>query len=137
MTWLLVVHTALCAWFALDFIGVPRLVDKDPLLGLAGALLAAIVAIELAYLRGHARAAFAALPMLVYWCWNQRRHWIFHFAGAPPEIVTKYAALFGGNLTILPRQPGRVVPDAYHTILHALLLADLALTAAACLRLLE
>ena len=136
MSWLLLVHTLLCAWFALDFIGVPRLVSKDPLRGLAGALLAAIVAIELAYLLGQQRAAFAAVPVLGYWCWNQRRHWIFHFAGAPPEIVIKYASLFGDMVSILPRQPGRVVPDAYHTILHALLVADLALSLAACARLL-
>lgn len=134
MSWLLLVHTLLCGWFALDFVGVPRLVDKDELRGVAGALLAAIVAIELAYLLGHVRAAFAALPVLAYWCWNQRRHWIFHFAGAPPEIVAKYAELFGANVSILRRRPGRVVPDAYHTILHALLLADLALTIAACAR---
>lgn len=133
---LLWVHVALCAWFALNFVGVPRLVDKETLWGLAGALLGAVLAVAIAYVLGIERAALAALPVLLYWCWHQRLHWVFHFAGAPPEIVAKYDSLFGGNVRLLPLEQGRVVPDAYHTILHVLLLGDALLTFRACLRLL-
>jgi hypothetical protein len=133
---LLWVHLALCAWFALNFVGVPRLVARETPLGLAGALLAGVLAVAIAYGLGVERAAFGALPILLYWCWNQRRHWLFHFGGAPPAIIAKYDALFGGNVRLLPLEQGRVVPDAYHTILHLLLVADTLLTIRACLRLL-
>jgi len=134
MTALRMVHALLWVWFGLNFVGVPRLVSRETLLGIAGALFAGTTAIAIAYVAGWWRAAFLALPMLLYWCWNQRRHWLFHFRGAPPEIVVKYRNLFGGNITILRRQPGRVVPDAYHTILHVLLVADVVLTLLACSR---
>lgn len=133
---LLWVHVALCAWFSLNFVGVPRLVDRETPFGLAGALFGAVLAIAIAYSLGIDRASLVALPILLYWCWHQRRHWAFHFGGAPPEIVAKYDSLFAGNVRLLPLEQGRVVPDAYHTILHVLLVADALLTIRACLRLL-
>ena len=102
---------------------------------MAGALFATIVAIGIAYAVGVRAVALLALPTLGYWCWHQRRHWVFYIRGAPPEIVERYGQLFGGNIHIFPVEPGRVVPDAYHTILHILLVADLALTIRSCLQL--
>lgn len=129
------VHALLCAWFGLNFVGVPRLVSREGLSGVAGALLGAVVATGIAYVVGWQAAALPMLPTLVYWCWIQRRHWIFYVRGAPPAMVEKYGRLFGANVRILPMKPGGVVPDAYHTILHVLLVAELGLTLRACWRL--
>ena len=132
---LLGVHALLCAWFGLNFIGVPRLVSREGGFGVAGALLGALLAAGIAYVLGWQAAAVPMLLALLYWCWIQRRHWIFYLRGAPPELVEKYDQLFGDNVRILPRKPGGVVPDAYHTILHVLLVAELGLTIRACVRL--
>lgn len=132
---LLGVHALLCAWFGLNFAGVPRWVSREGLVGVAGALLGAVVTAGIAYVLGWQAAALPMLPTLLYWCWIQRRHWIFYFLGAPPAMVETYDQLFGKNVRILPIKPGGVVPDAYHTILHVLLVAELGLTIRACVRL--
>lgn len=122
---------ALTAWFALNFRAVDRLVSAEPLLSFAGLNLAALVVISIAALLRRAATAPLLLILLAIWAFLQiETHWRGYVLGASPERLAWYERIWGANWTILPPLPGHTVPDAYHTILFALIL----LTALSTLR---
>jgi hypothetical protein len=119
---------ALGSWFGLDFIGVRGLVDREPLVSLAGFMLALLIAFLVA---GALHVRYAALPyalaLLVWLVLQVEAHWRYYVLVAPQSRIRWYDRAFGDHLRILPAFPGRTTPDAFHTVLLALLLLNLIL----------
>lgn len=117
---------ALGLWFALDFVGIPRLVDAEPLLSLAGlmlVLLAAFLAAGLLEVRYVAPVYSVALAV---WLWLQiDTHWGTYLLPASERKLDWYGRAFGGNLRFLPAFERRTVPDAYHSLLAILIVVNL------------
>lgn len=123
----LVLLVMLGLWFGLDFIGVPRLVDREPLVSLAGLMLALLAAFLLAGLLKVRYAAPVFGLSLVVWLWLQiETHWGTYLLPASERKLQWYGRVFGDHLRLLPSLPDRTTPDAYHTVLLVLLLASLA-----------
>jgi hypothetical protein len=119
---------ALTLWFALDFVGWPRLVDREPLHSLAGLMLALMllfIAGGITRLRYLAFFYFMALSAWAYLQWQT--HWSTYLFPASATKLDWYARVFGDHLRLLPDRAGRTTPDAYHTLLAALILFNLAM----------
>lgn len=117
---------ALAAWFSLDFVGVRGLVDQESVASLAGLMLA-LMAIFLAagIFRAHYAAAIYCVALVV-WLWFQiDTHWSTYIVPASQSKLQWYERVFGGNFRVLPSFPGRTTPDAFHTLLAALILVNL------------
>ena len=125
----------LALWFSLDFIGIVRLVDKEPLLSLAGFMLALLAAFLIAGLfEVRYMAAIFSLSLAV-WLWLQiDTHWGTYLLPASQQKLRWYVRVFGDNIRVLPSLPGRTTPDAYHTFLAVLILANLLLAVRDMLR---
>ncbi|MBX7166304.1 MAG: hypothetical protein K1X74_08130 [Pirellulales bacterium] len=132
-TWAL--GAALAAWFALDFVGVHRLVDREPLVSLAGLMLALLV---LLLIGGLARVRYLAIPYglsLAVWAGLQwDTHWSTFLFTASPRKLAWYERVFGDHGHLLTARPGHTTPDTYHTVLALLLLANLLLVGRDLLR---
>lgn len=118
----------LTAWFALDFVGVARLVDREPLVSLAGVMLA-LMAVFLAggTLRWRWLAPSYLAALLIWAALQVETHWSTFVLPATEKKLLWYARAFGDHWRLLPNLPGRTVPDLYHTVLAALLLVNLSL----------
>jgi hypothetical protein len=121
--WLAIV---LCAWFVLDFIGWPRLVEREPLVSLAGLMLALMV---LFIAGGLWRIPYIALPYAIalsVWAFLQwQTHWSSYFFAATPQKLTWYGRAFGRHWHLLSDRAGHTTPDAYHTVLAVLIVVNL------------
>lgn len=115
-------------WFGLDFIGVSHVVDREPLVSLAGLMLALLVVF---FVAGLLRARYVALIYtlsLVVWLWLQvATHWGTYVLRASERKLEWYERAFGGHFRILPALQHRTTPDGYHTILALLILVNLGL----------
>lgn len=116
------------AWFGLDFVGVPRLVDREPLMSLAGLMLGLLVVFLVA---GARRVRFVtpvySLALIVWILLQVETHWWTYVFPASQARLRWYDRVFGDHVHVLPSLPERTTPDAYHTVLALLLLLNLAL----------
>jgi hypothetical protein len=116
----------LSVWFGLDFVGWPRLVDREPLMSLAGFMLATML---LFIVGGISRLGYLAMPYFValgVWAVLQwQTHWSTYLLPASPAKLDWYARVFGNHWRLLPDRPGHTTPDTYHTILVVLILCNL------------
>jgi hypothetical protein len=112
----------LTVWFALNFRGVDGLVSAEPLVSLAGVNLAVLLLIASASVIRLGATAPLLLVQLAIWAFLQiETHWRGYVLGASPERLSWYQRNWGENWTFLPAIPGHTVPDAYHTVLFALI----------------
>lgn len=126
----------LAPWFGLDFLGVPGLVDREPLISLAGVMLALLGLIALSGLARFPLAAPVYCLSLAIWAALQvETHWSTYLLfDATQRKLAWYAKVFGPHWRFLPELPHRTTPDGYHTILFALILLNLLLAARDCFR---
>ena len=125
----------LIVWFALNFIGVADLVEAEPPIGLAGVMLSILILVFAGgILRIDYVAAFYALSLMVWAALQIETHWSSYLLDAPETKLQWYERAFGRFWHILPPSPGHTVPDAYHTILAALIVLNLALALSDCLK---
>ncbi|HVS15201.1 MAG TPA: hypothetical protein VMV46_14830 [Thermoanaerobaculia bacterium] len=119
---------ALALWFGLDFIGLRRLVDKEPLVSLAGLMLALLVAF---FVAGALQFRYAAPPyvlsLLVWLALQIQTHWSSYLLPASQAKLHWYDRVFGEHIRVLPVLPARTTPDAFHTVLAVLILVNLIL----------
>jgi hypothetical protein len=127
---------ALTGWFALDFLGVPQVVDREPLLSLAGLMLAVLAGVAVAgLLRLPGVAAVYALALLIWAALQVETHWATYLLwDASERKLVWYERAFGDNWRFLPVLAGRTTPDGYHTVLMALILANIASAGRDCFR---
>jgi hypothetical protein len=120
----------LTSWFSLDFIGVPRLVDREPLVSLAGLMLALLLLfIAAGAFQIRNVAPPYALALLAWLVLQVQTHWSSYLLPASQSKLQWYDRVFGANIRILPALPTRTTPDAFHTALAALILLNLSLVA--------
>ncbi len=130
LTFDLICFVLLIAWFTLDFFGVPGLVARDPLLSLAGLLEAALLIVLGLTILLPGVGAVMRMLLLSLWAYLQYdSHWRGFFFGATEQRRAAYARMFGRMRRVLPPLTARLVPDAYHTVLGALILVNLAVAA--------
>lgn len=68
------------------------------------------------------------LVILTLWFAVQFRcHWYYTFFGASEKKIKGYNECFGNTIRIFPVDEKILVPDLYHTVLHILILANIAL----------
>lgn len=117
----------LSVWFALDFVGVPGLVDKEPLISLAGLMLGVLaVVLLLGALRARFSAALFAVTLLIWAGLQVETHWSTYFLfDASDGKLRWYNNVFGTHWRVLPEIQRRTTPDAYHTVLAGLILVNL------------
>lgn len=80
------------------------------------------LALGLSLSRGLGGPSFAVAVLVVaifgvYAFGTLRAWWIPYLRGASPEMVAAYE-VFERTHRFLPRQPGRIVPDTLHVVLH-------------------
>ena len=123
-------------WFGLNFVGIPKVVDAEPLLSLAGVMLAVLAVVGAAGLARVRWVALVYLLSLLIWAALQiETHWATYFLfDASARKLDWYQNVFGANWRFLPAWPGRTTPDGYHTILATLIVFNLALTLRDCAR---
>jgi hypothetical protein len=118
---------ALAAWFGLDFVGGPGVV-REPLVSLAGIMLALMLLfIAGGMLRVRYLAIVYALALGVWGALQWQTHWSSYLFAASPAKLNWYARVFGEHWHLLPERAGHTTPDAYHTVLAALLVGNLVL----------
>jgi hypothetical protein len=126
---------ALAAWFSLDFVGVHGLVDREPLASLAGLMLALMV---IFFVAGVFRVRYTALVYsvaLLIWLWFQiDTHWSTYIMQASQPKLQWYERVFGNNFRVLPSLADHTTPDAFHTLLGALIVLNLFLATRNLLR---
>lgn len=116
----------LAAWFGLNFIGIKSLVQREPLVSLAGLMLLVLaVLVSLAAARVRGTALLAAIALAIWAALQIEAHWSSYLLGATQKKLDWYDRVFGANWHLLPSWPGHTVPDAYHTVLFAALLTSL------------
>lgn len=120
---------ALASWFALDFIGVPGVVDQEPLLSLAGVMLALLGAFAvLGFLKVRYAAAAYTIALLIWGALQIETHWgTYLLFDASERKLAWYERVFGDNWRFLPVIEGRTTPDGYHTVLALLIALNLAI----------
>ena len=80
---------------------------------------------------GVRRIRYLAIPYtlaLSIWAWLQwQTHWSTYVLPASAAKLRWYGQAFGDHWHLLPERAGHTTPDAYHTILAALIVVNLAL----------
>lgn len=118
----------LTTWFALDFVGVAKLVDREPILSLAGLMLALMALFLIGGLLQLRWVVPVYILSLAVWAGLQvQTHWSTYLLPAGEGKLAWYGRVFGDHWRLLPELAGRTVPDAYHTILAVLIAANLVL----------
>ena len=119
----------LAAWFGLDFVGVPGVVAREPLLSLAGLMLALLGLFAVLGIAGIRFAAPVYAAALGVWAVLQiETHWSTYLVfDASARKLAWYDAVFGEHWRVLPELVGRTTPDGYHTVLAALIVLNLIL----------
>jgi hypothetical protein len=128
---------ALAAWFVLDFVGVPNVVEVEPLFSPAGLMLAVLAGTAAAGLMGLRWVAAVYLLALAIWAALQiETHWgTYLLYDASAQKLAWYQRVFGPpHWRFLPEFANRTTPDGYHTILGALILVNLGLALRDCVR---
>jgi len=116
-------------WFSLDIIGVPKLVEAAGVfsLDMLSEIMLAVILIGYLY---HWRFT-DYLAILFYSIWGFLQYW-FHWRylifGATSMEIKGYNKAFGSMYHIMPTSDIKIVPDAYHIILHILLVLNLIFT---------
>ena len=119
----------LTAWFGLDFVGVPGVVEREPLLSLAGLMLALLGLFILLGIAGVRFVAPVCAAALCVWAALQiETHWgTYLFVDPSERKLGWYSAVFGDHWRLLPEFAGRTTPDGYHTVLAMLIVVNLRL----------
>lgn len=116
----------LMMWFGLLFVGFERFCGKINFKSIGDLPYIILELVLILNFVGNALHLSFVIPMmcgvLLLWGILQfRAHWVPFLFGAPDAQIRSYYDAFGENIYIFPRSDRRVVPDAYHTILHALM----------------
>ena len=120
---------ALASWFALDFMGVPGVVDREPVFSLAAVMLALLAAFALLGL-GQVRfaAPVYAVALLIWAALQVETHWsTYVLFDASARKLVWYQNVFGPHWRFLPEVAGRTTPDGYHSVLAMLIVVNLLL----------
>lgn len=120
---------ALMSWFALDFVGVPGVVDRETLISLAGLMLALLGGFAVSgFLRIRYAAPLYALTLAIWSMLQIETHWgTYLLFDASERKLGWYERVFGDHWTFLPAIEGRTTPDGYHTVLALLIALNLAI----------
>ena len=74
----------------------------------------------------HPAGKWILLALLILWFAVQFFcHWFFTIFGAGERKIKGYNDSFTGTVRLFPASEKRVVPDLYHIILHALIIANI------------
>lgn len=119
----------LMVWFGLLFIGFKRFCGRVNFHATDDIQYVVLELLLVVYFVGDLRHWAFVTPMMMFvfllWGFLQfRAHWLPFMVGATEERLLSYYKAFGWNLYILPKSRQRIVPDAYHTIQHALMLLN-------------
>jgi len=117
----------LTAWFSLAFVSLPNLVDswfvEDGIwVWISVGFWAHFPVILFLYYKDFKYTDWILLSVLIIWGVIQyESHWLWFFKQPDHEKLTSYFQTFD-FWYLLPKPEGRIVPDAYHTILHILMI---------------
>jgi hypothetical protein len=119
----------LAGWFGLDFVGVAGIVDREPVLSLAGLMLAILAVFALLALgRVRFAAPFYAAALFIWAALQVETHWSTYLLfDASERKLAWYQSVFGPHWRFLPEEAGRTTPDGYHTVLAMLIIVNLLL----------
>ncbi len=121
-----VLFALLTLWFTLVLIGIPGLVTKGSWRGLYGLLELILIVLFIGHLQKWKVEPLLTLVALIVWGSMQFiAHWYGFFFGASANQLTQYYGMFSGTYRFFPKSPTRIVPDAFHTILGLLIVANL------------
>ncbi len=121
-----VLFALLILWFTLDLIGIPGLVTQDSWRSPAGLLELILIVLFVGHLQKWKAEPLLTLAALIVWGYLQFvSHWYGFFFGASGNQLTRYYALFSGTYRFFPESQTRIVPDAFHTVLGLLIVANL------------
>ena len=124
----LTLYLALFLWYSLIFFPVPRLLVPGTVnvVSLSSLLELFLVIILAGYLLHLKITEYFSLAVLGLWGYLQyEAHWKYLIVPPPPRVLSRYYSYFHGTLRFFPPSPTRLVPDAYHTVLGVLILANL------------
>lgn len=123
---------ALTAWYTLSFIGIPGVIESWFVEDTLWVLIAISIWLPLvvglwSYIKGHTYTDFMIAGVTALWAFMAYQgHWQWFFTKPSSEKLASYYAFFD-TWYLLPKPSDRIVPDGYHTILHALILLTLIL----------
>lgn len=121
-----VLFALLTLWFTLVLIGIPGLVTKGSWRGLYGLLELILIVLFIGHLQKWKVEPLLTLVGLIIWGSMQFvSHWYGFFFGASANQLTQYYGMFSGTYRFFPKSPTRIVPDAFHTVLGLLIVANL------------
>ena len=121
--WLTVSSAVLIGWYGLLYVGVPRLCgrvrlgEREDLLNHL-LLVALLLDFALQVFRWTYAGGGMVLILVVWGALQFRAHWLPYLRGASQTEVQSYYQTFGGNLYLWRRRGDRILPDAYHTLMH-------------------
>ncbi len=126
VTWMTASSVLLIGWYGLLYVGVPRFCGRvrfDEREDLLNHLLLVALLLDLALqITGWTYADIGMLIILVVWGALQfRAHWLPYLRGASTQQVRSYYRAFGDNLYLFRNTGNRILPDAYHTVMHVLM----------------
>lgn len=129
-----VLFALLILWFTLVLIGIPGLVTKGSWRGVYGLVYGLLELILIVLFIGHLQKwkvePLLTLAALIVWGSMQFiSHWYGFFFGASANQLTRYYGMFSGTYRFFPKSPTRTVPDAFHTVLGLLIVANLVVVA--------
>ena len=113
----------LTSWFGLDFVGLPNVVEREPVISLAGVMLGLLAAFALAGVFMVRYVAPIYATALMVWTGLQvETHWsTYLLIDASARKLAWYNDEFGAHWRVLPEIAGRTTPDGYHTVLAVLI----------------
>lgn len=124
-----ILSALILAWFTLLFIGINgfcgRITFKegdDWQYVLLELLLTIYFIGNLTHL--HYVTPIMAVVFLLWDILQFRAHWLPFIVGASDSRLERYYEAFGQNVYLLPRSRRRIVPDAYHTVQHVLMVLN-------------
>jgi hypothetical protein len=121
-----VLFALLTLWFTLVLIGIPGLVTKGSWRGLYGLLELILIVLFIGHLQKWKVEPLLTLASLIVWGSMQFvSHWYGFFFGASANQLTRYYGMFSRTYRFFPKSPTRTVPDAFHTVLGLLIVANL------------
>ncbi len=129
--WMTAASALLLGWYGLLYIGLPRFCGRvrfdEPDDLLYHLLLAALLLDVGLQVGGWTYAGIGMLIILIVWGALQfRAHWLPYLRGASMQDVQRYYRAFGDNLYLFRHTGDRILPDAYHTVMHFLMVVTFA-----------
>lgn len=124
-----VLSALIMIWFSLLFIGFKRFCGRVTFKESDDWQYIVLEFMLILYFVGNLEHWYFVIPMMavVFLLWDFlqfRAHWLPSLIGVSDSQLETYYQIFGGNLYILPRSRRRIIPDAYHTIQHVLMVLN-------------